>query len=61
MRVSEHTDQPVTDAAEGIRLAFNFAADSLKDLPNGRRKSTALTHLETASFWAIKAAYAGDK
>lgn len=26
----------------------------------GRRRSIALTHLETASMWAVKAAVAGD-
>lgn len=29
-------------------------------LPNGRRRSVALTQLETTAMWAVKAAAVGD-
>ncbi len=43
-----------------IKVAANFMAELIEALPPGRRRSTALTHLETASMWAVKAAAVGD-
>jgi len=35
-------------------------ANLVEALPNGRRKSIALTQIEQASMWAVKAAVVGD-
>lgn len=43
-----------------IKVAANAMAAIIEDLPLGRRKMTALQHLETASMWAVKAAAVGD-
>ncbi len=43
-----------------IKTAANFMAELIEALPPGRRRSIALTHLETASMWAVKAAAVGD-
>lgn len=32
----------------------------MEQVPNCRRKSVGLTHLETASMWLVKAAVVGD-
>ena len=44
-----------------IKTAANFMAEIIEALPPGRRRSVALTHLETASMWAVKAAAVGDQ
>lgn len=43
-----------------IKAASNALAAAIEKLPPGRRRSVALTHLETASMWAVKAAAVGD-
>jgi hypothetical protein len=35
-------------------------AELVEALPSGRRRSIALTQLEQASMWAVKAAVVGD-
>ncbi|KJZ31644.1 hypothetical protein TW83_07730 [Paracoccus sp. S4493] len=47
------------DIAE-IKEATNALAAIIERLPAGRRRSVALTNLETASMWAVKAAACGD-
>lgn len=51
-----------SDDAEGIKLKANELAAMIerKVLP-GRRKSLALTNLEQATMWAIKALTQGDE
>jgi len=43
-----------------IKEASNQTASIIEELPAGRRRSVALTNLETASMWAVKAAAVGD-
>lgn len=43
-----------------IKEASNALAAVIEKLPAGRRRSVALTNLETASMWAVKAAACGD-
>jgi hypothetical protein len=43
-----------------IKTKANEMAAVIEALPPGRRRSVALTHLETASMWAVKAAAVGD-
>ena len=43
-----------------IKTAANAMAAIIEALPPGRRRSVALTHLETASMWGVKAAAVGD-
>lgn len=43
-----------------IKTAANFLAELIEALPPGKRRSVALTNLETASMWAVKAAAVGD-
>ena len=43
-----------------IKTKANELAAEIEALPAGRRRSVALTHLETASMWAVKAAAVGD-
>ena len=38
---------------QGLRAAFkNLATEIVETCPDSRERSTALTHLETAMFWA---------
>lgn len=47
---------------EAIKNAANaFAAVVAEHSPMGRRQSIALTHIETASMFAVKAAACGDE
>lgn len=43
-----------------IKETANLLAGIIGDLPPGRRRSIALTKLEEASMWAVKAATCGD-
>ena len=43
-----------------IKEASNALAAVSEKLPASRRRSVALTNLETASMWAVKAAVCGD-
>jgi hypothetical protein len=47
-------------AVHAIKTKANELAALVEVLPNGRRKSIALTQLEQASMWAVKAAAVGD-
>jgi hypothetical protein len=43
-----------------IKNKANELAELIESLPPGRRRSVALTTLEDASMWAVKAAAVGD-
>ena len=43
-----------------IKEQANALAAVVDKLPNSRRKSIALTHIETASMFAVKAVFYGD-
>ena len=43
-----------------IKNKANELAEIIEELPAGRRRAVALTNLETASMWAVKAAAVGD-
>lgn len=47
-------------AVSEIKEAANALAAVIEKLPPSRRRSVALTNLETASMWAVKAAVCGD-
>ncbi|MEM1346469.1 MAG: hypothetical protein AAGI34_18055 [Pseudomonadota bacterium] len=60
---------PVTDTAFNpsgdetilaLKTKANEMAAIIEALPPGRRRSIALTELEGASMWAVKAAACGD-
>ena len=48
------------DTISDIKTQANVLAKIIDKLPNGRRKSVALTKLEDASMWAVKTAAVGD-
>lgn len=48
------------EAITEIKQASNALAEIIEKLPAGRRRAVALTNLETASMWAVKAAACGD-
>lgn len=43
-----------------IKAKVRELEDLIVALPEGRRRSVALTQLETAAMWAVKAAVVGD-
>ena len=43
-----------------IKQASNTLAEVIEKVPPGPRRAVALTQLETASMWAVKAAAVGD-
>ena len=43
------------------QAAIDFELVIKQNTSPGRRQSVALTHLETTSMWAVKAAAVGDK
>lgn len=47
------------DAIKAAAIEFEKVIKA--NSPSGRRQSVALTHLETASMWAVKAAAVGDQ
>lgn len=60
--ISKSTAPDTDPAVTAVRDAFNELEDMLKAaITPGRRFSLAMTHLETASMYAIKAATVGDK
>lgn len=61
MSVSGTVHNPEAEAAIGeIREAANALAAVIEKLPASRRRAVALTNLETAAMWAVKAAASGD-
>lgn len=51
------TNNNMIDRIKAKALEFE---EIINEIPNGRRKSIALTNLETASMYAVKAAIVGD-
>ena len=47
--------------AVDIRQEFRVLRELLHKLPSSDRRTIALTQLEGAAMWAIKAAYRGDR
>lgn len=48
-------------AIKGLRQCFQLAEDYVnKECPQSRRKSLALTHLETALMFAVKSVAMGE-
>lgn len=61
MAVTDTTFNPSGNPAiTDIKEASNALAAVIERLPPSRRRSVALTNLETASMWAVKAAACGD-
>ena len=61
MSVTDTKFNPSGDSTiTAIKTKANELATEIEALPAGRRRSTALTYLETASMWAVKAAACGD-
>lgn len=61
MTVTDTKFNPSGDPAiHEIKCKANEMAAVIEKLPMTRRRSIALTHLETASMWAVKAAAIGD-
>jgi len=48
------------DMVDAIKGRANELADVINQLPPSRRRSIALTHLETASMFAVKSVFYGD-
>lgn len=49
------------EAITSIKTKANELAAEIEKLPASRRRSVALTQLETAAMWAVKAAAVGDE
>lgn len=61
MSVTDQKFNPSQNAdVDAIKAKANELADLIEALPAGRRRAVALTNLETASMWAVKAAVCGD-
>lgn len=43
-----------------LKAAANAYAEVVNKLPPSRRRSVALTHIETASMFAVKSVFYGD-
>ena len=56
MKVSEHTAMYPEALVTKLRLEFNQLQKTIEMIPKGRRSSLAITNLEQAFMWAIKAA-----
>lgn len=50
-----------SDTIKTLKEEANYFASLIERLPEGRRRSLALTYLETASMYAVKAAAVGDE
>lgn len=51
-----------SDVIHGIKTRVNDLASFVQEnVPTGRRRSVAMTQLEQAAMWAVKAAAVGDK
>lgn len=61
MKVTDTGFNPSGDPAiHEIKTKANELAEVIGKLPPSRRRSVALTYLETASMWGVKAAAVGD-
>jgi len=61
MSVTDRSFNPSNDPAiDAIKAKANELAAEIEKLPSSRRRSIALTQLEQASMWAVKAAAVGD-
>lgn len=49
------------DTVAAIKSKANELAAVVNDLPPSRRRSIALTHIETASMFAVKAVFYDDE
>lgn len=49
-----------SEVIAALKRKANEFAELIEALPPERRRSVALTQLETASMWAVKAAAVGD-
>lgn len=62
MSVTDQSFNPSNNTdVDAIKAKANELADLIEALPAGRRRAVALTNLETASMWAVKAAVCGDE
>ena len=48
------------DTVDELKAAANAYAEVVNKLPPSRRRSIALTHIETASMFAVEAVFYGD-
>lgn len=61
MTYNADVNENTSAAIKGLRQCFQLAEDYVnKECPNSRRKSLALTHLETALMFAIKSVAMGE-
>ena len=61
MAVTDQSFNPSkNEDVDAIKAKANELAALVEALPPGRRRSIALTQLEQASMWAVKAAVVGD-
>lgn len=61
MPVTDTNFNPSGDATiHAIKSKANELAELIEALPAGRRRSIAITNLEQASMWGVKAAACGD-
>lgn len=61
MSVTDTKFNPSVDPAiSAIKEKANELAAEIEKLPPSRRRAVALTQLETASMWGVKAAACGD-
>lgn len=49
------------ELVDEIKAKANELAEVINKLPGSRRRSIALTHLETASMFAVKAVFYNDE
>ena len=48
------------ELVDEIKAKANELAETINKLPSSRRRSIALTHIETASMFAVKAVFYND-
>jgi len=63
MTVTDPSFNPSGSAQIAVIKSEALALENVirNNTPVGRRQSVALTHLETAAMWAVKAAAVGDE
>lgn len=49
-----------SEIVDELKSAANAYAEVVSKLPPSRRRSIALTHIETASMFAVKSVFYGD-